>query len=170
MISSGQTTNRRLRGHGPYLRTSYRSTRGSLDALLGEVASELVGAMHNERTVRDGFAEMLAYTEFQPEQWRRIRTNNGIERINREIRRRTRVIGTFPDGSSALMLVTARLKCIVEHGRGKRRHLDMSKLEEMDELKGKAKGQKRTGLKTAKSICERILTVLPLPNIPQKVR
>lgn len=65
----------------------------------------------------------------------RIRTNNGIERINRKIRRRTRVVGTFPDGNSALMLVTARLKYIVEHERDKRRHLDMSKLDEMDEMK-----------------------------------
>lgn len=92
------------------------------------------------RTVRDGFAETLAYTEFPPEHWRRIRTNNGIERVNREIRRRTRVVGTFPDGNSALMLVTARLKYIVEHEWGKRRYLDMSKLEEMDELKGKVEG------------------------------
>lgn len=65
----------------------------------------------------------------------RIRTNNGTERINRKIRRRTRVVGTFPDGNSALMLVTARLKYIVEHERDKRRHLDMSKLDEMDEMK-----------------------------------
>lgn len=91
------------------------------------------------RTVRDGFAETLTYTEFPPEHWRRIKTNNGIERINREVRR-TRVVGTFPDGNSALMLVTARLKYIVEHERGKRRYLDMSKLEEMDELKEKAEG------------------------------
>lgn len=112
----------------------------SLDALLDEVTSELVGAMHNERTVSDGFAETLACTEFQPEHWHRIRTNNGIDRINRENRRRTRVVGTFPDGKSALMLVTARLKYIVEHEWGKRRYLDMSKLEEMDELEGKARG------------------------------
>lgn len=112
----------------------------SLDALLDEVTSELVGAMHNERTVSDGFAETLAYTEFPPEHWRRIRTNNGIERINREIRRRTRVVGTFPDGNSALTLVTTRLKYTVKHKWGKRRYLDMSKLEEMDELKGKAEG------------------------------
>lgn len=92
------------------------------------------------RTARGGFAETLAYTEFPLEHWRRIRTNNGIERINREIRRRTRVVGTFPDGNTALMLVTASLKCIAEHERGKRRYLDMSKLEEMDELKGKAGG------------------------------
>ncbi len=68
----------------------------------------------------------------------RNRTNNGIERINREIgRRRTRVVGTFPDGNSTLMLVTVRLKYTAEHEWGKRRYLDMSKLEEMDELEGK---------------------------------
>lgn len=67
------------------------------------------------RTVRDGFAETLTYTEFPPKHWRRIRMNNGIERIGREIKRRTRVVGTFPDGNSAPMLVTAKLKCIVEH-------------------------------------------------------
>lgn len=90
------------------------------------------------RTVRAGLAETLTYTEFPPEHWHRIRTNNGIERINREIRRRTRAVGTFPDGNSALMLVSARLKCMAEHEWGKRRYLDMSKPEEMDELKGKA--------------------------------
>ena len=108
----------------------------------GEVANELesmrLGAA--ARTARDGFAETPAYTEYPPEHWRRIRTNNGIERINREIRRRTRVVGTFPDGSSALMLVTARLKYVAEREWGKRRCLNMSKLEEMDELKGKAEG------------------------------
>ena len=63
--------------------------------------------------MRDGFAETLAYTEFPPDRWSQIRTSDGIERINREIRRKTRVVGTFPDGNSALMLVTARLKCLV---------------------------------------------------------
>lgn len=38
------------------------------------------------------------------------RTNNVIERLNREIRRRTRVVGSFPDGNSALMLVCVRLR------------------------------------------------------------
>lgn len=91
--------------------------------------------MRNERTVRDGFYETLTYTEFPTEHWLRIRTNNRIERINREIRRRTRVVGTFPDGNSALTLVTARLKYIAGHEWDKRSYLDMSKLEEMDELK-----------------------------------
>lgn len=107
-----------------------------------EVADELESARlgAGARAVRDGFAETLAYTEFPPEHWRRIRTNKVVERINREIRRRTGIVGTFPDGNSTLRLATARLKYIVEHEWGKRRYLDMSKLEEMDELEGKAEG------------------------------
>ena len=61
----------------------------------------------------DGIAETLTYMDFPEEHWKKIRTNNAIERLNREIRRRTRVIGTFPDGESALMLVCARLRHVV---------------------------------------------------------
>ena len=57
---------------------------------------------------------------------------SAIERLNREIRRRTRVVGTFPDGKSALMPVTARLKYIVENEWGRRRYLDVSLLEEKE--------------------------------------
>ena len=45
------------------------------------------------RCVREGVAETLTYTRFPMAHWRRIRTNNAIERLNREIRRRTRVVG-----------------------------------------------------------------------------
>lgn len=80
--------------------------------------------------VRDGYAETLAYCEMPREHWRRIRTNNAIERLNREIRRRTRVVGTFPDGKSALMLVAARLKYVADSEWGSRRYLDASLLKE----------------------------------------
>ena len=56
--------------------------------------------------------ETLTSCDFPREHWTRIRTNNVIERLNREIRRRTRV-GTFPDENSALMLVCARLRHVV---------------------------------------------------------
>ena len=52
------------------------------------------------------------------------------------------------------MLATVRLKYIAGHERGKWRYPDMSKLEEGDELRGKAEGWKRTGLRAAKSICK----------------
>ena len=62
-----------------------------------------------EKTVE----ETLSYMSFPRKHWTRIRTNNGLERIMKEIRRRTRVVGAFPDGNSALMLASARLRYIV---------------------------------------------------------
>ena len=79
--------------------------------------------------VYGGYVETLTYTRFPMEHWKRLRTNNAIERLNREIRRRTRVVGTFLDGRSALMLVTARLKYVAESEWGSRRYLDVTLLE-----------------------------------------
>ena len=84
------------------------------------------------KTIEEGVSETLTYTAFPMQHWVRIRTNNAIERLNREIKRRTRVVGTFPDGHSALMLVTARCKYVAESGWGRRRYLDVSLLEEME--------------------------------------
>ena len=59
-----------------------------------------------------------------------------MERIMREIRRRTRVIGNFPDGESALMLVAARLRHIAGTKWGNRKYLNMDLLKELEtELK-----------------------------------
>jgi transposase-like protein len=52
--------------------------------------------------------ETLAYYDFPEENWRRIRTNNPLERILREIRRRTCIVGSFPDAQSTLNLAAAR--------------------------------------------------------------
>jgi transposase-like protein len=59
------------------------------------------------QTLKEGIDELLTYMTFPRNHWTRIRTNNALERMNREIRRRTRVVGNFPDGRSALMLVSA---------------------------------------------------------------
>jgi transposase-like protein len=82
--------------------------------------------------VRDGVAETLTYMAFPREHRTRLRTNNALERIMREIRRRTRVVGNFPDGESALMLVAARLRYIAGTKWGTRRYLDMSRLQEQE--------------------------------------
>lgn len=78
--------------------------------------------------VRDGIDETLRYMGFPREHWTRLRTNNPLERLNREIRRRTRVVGNFPDGESALMLVAARLRHVAGTKWGTRRYLDLSRL------------------------------------------
>lgn len=81
--------------------------------------------------VRDGVDETLSYMSFPREHWIRIRTNNVLERIMREIRRRTRVVGNFPDGQSAVMLVAARLRHVAGTRWGKRVYLDMDRLREL---------------------------------------
>ena len=80
--------------------------------------------------VADGAVETLSFYAFPREHWRSLRTNNPLERIMREIRRRTRVVGCFPDGRSALMLVAARLRHIAGTRWGERRYLKVERLEE----------------------------------------
>lgn len=81
--------------------------------------------------VENGIDETLSYYSFPPEHWRSIRTNNPLERLNREIRRRTRVVGAFPDGHSALMLVAARLRHVAATKWGTKRYLQMNRLAEL---------------------------------------
>ena len=79
--------------------------------------------------IEDGVEETLTYADFPSEHWTRIRTNNVIERLNREIRRRTRVVGCFPDGNSALMLVCARLRHVAGTQWGNKKYMNMKHLE-----------------------------------------
>ena len=82
------------------------------------------------QTVRTGYAETLTYMKYPPKHWRSLRTNNPLERIMKEIRRRTRVVGSFPDGRSALMLVAARLRHIAGTRWGLRKYMRMDYLRE----------------------------------------
>ncbi len=80
------------------------------------------------KKVEESVGETLTYVDFPTEHWSRIRTNNLTERVNREIRRRTRAIGAFPDGNSALMLVCARLRHVAASKWGSKRYMDMEHL------------------------------------------
>ncbi len=76
--------------------------------------------------------ETFAYYSFPVEHWKRIRTNNGLERIMKEIRRRTRVVGAFPDGESAVMLVAARLRHVASTTWSSRLYLNMTLIDNDD--------------------------------------
>lgn len=97
-------------------------------------AAEVVRALKAQKLgkaaqlVEDCIEETLSYYSFPGNHWTRIRTNNPLERIIREIRRRTRVVGAFPDGQSALMLCAARLRHIAGTKWGSRKYLDMEVL------------------------------------------
>ena len=84
------------------------------------------------KKVEDSIEETLTFMDFPSQHWTRIRTNNTLERLNREIKRRTRAIGAFPDGNSALMLVCARLRHVAGSEWGIKRYMNMEHLLEID--------------------------------------
>ena len=81
--------------------------------------------------VETGIDETLSYYGMPSEDWRCLRTNNPLERLMREIRRRTRVVGALPDGQSALMLVAALLRHVAATKWGTKRYLQMNRLAEV---------------------------------------
>jgi putative transposase len=83
--------------------------------------------------IATGIEETLYYYAFPREDWRCLRTNNPLERLLREVRRRTRAVGAFPDGKSALMLAAARLRHVAGTKWGTRRYLDINRLAEASE-------------------------------------
>lgn len=92
------------------------------------------------KKVEDSILETLTYMDFPQVHWTKLRSNNVIERLNREIRRRTRVVGTFPDGNSALMLVCARLRHVASKDWGTKMYMSMKHLEEMNKEKNLVAG------------------------------
>lgn len=87
--------------------------------LTGDKAAGMVGSI----------AEVLTYTRLPRVHWRRIRTSNAIERLNRDPPPHPHG-RTFPDGRSTLTPVTARLKHVAESERDSRRYLDVTLLDE----------------------------------------
>ena len=111
-----------------------RENRESAMAKAGTVAGEMeerkLKAAAN--CLREGVGETTTYLlpEFPANHGIKLRTNNMIERLNKEIRRRTRVVGGFPDGNSALMLVCARIRYVTANEWSTRRYLDMSRFDD----------------------------------------
>ena len=78
--------------------------------------------------VEESIGETLTYYAFPDIHWQKIRTNNPLERIMKEIRRRTRVVGAFPDGQSCLNLAAARLRHIAGTKWSTRKYMNMAPL------------------------------------------
>ena len=75
--------------------------------------------------VINGIPETLTYYDFPVEHYQKIRTTNVIERVNREVKRRTSVAGGFPDLESALMLVCSRLNYIANSDWGNVKYMNV---------------------------------------------
>ena len=106
---------------------SKRSAREKAKAVVAEL--QVMKLKEAAKKVEDSIEETLSYYDFPSEHWVKIRTNNVIERLNREIRCRTGVVGRFPDGNSALMLVCARLRHVAGTQWGNKKYMSMKHLE-----------------------------------------
>jgi len=84
------------------------------------------------KKVEDSIEETLTYMDFPSQHWTRLRTNNTLGRLNREIKRRTKAVGAFPDGQSALMQVCARLRHVAGTEWGIKRYMNMDHLHELN--------------------------------------
>lgn len=83
--------------------------------------------------------ETLTYYAYPRSHWLKLKTNNPMERLLRVVRRRTKVVGAFPDGHSALMLVAARLRHVSATRWGTRKYMNMKLLAQHEgEMAGSA--------------------------------
>lgn len=99
-----------------------------------EKAETVIAELRRQRLTRaaelveTSVGETLTYYAFPDIHWQKIRTNNPLERIMKEIRRRTRVVGAFPDGQSCLNLAAARLRHIAGTQWSARKYMNMAPL------------------------------------------
>lgn len=106
-------------------------------AAAAEKMAAVVAELRRQRMVKaaelveEKGAETLTYYAFPDSHWIKLRTNNPLERLMREIRRRTKVVGAFPDGESCLNLAAARLRHIAATNWSTRRYMTMEPLAEM---------------------------------------
>ncbi len=112
-----------------HARESRETAAGKAEAVVAELRAMRLNKAAD--LVEGKIRETLGYYSFPDSHWRKIRTNNPLERLMKEIRRRTRVVGAFPDGQSCLCLAAARLKHIAGTQWSTRKYMDMEPLREM---------------------------------------
>lgn len=96
---------------------------------LQELADDLNARRHRKaaNTIERFLPGLMSYTAFPKQHWKRLRTTNMMERVNRETKRRTKVVGVFPNEESLLRLVGSVLMDVNEEWVTGRKYLTLEK-------------------------------------------
>lgn len=103
-----------------------KAAQAKADSVIAELSGQRLSRA--AELIAEHIGETLTYYAFPDSHWIKIRTNNPLEWIMKEIRRRTRVVGAFPDGQSCLNLAAARLRHIAGTQWSTRKYMDMKSL------------------------------------------
>lgn len=104
----------------------------------GQQLQEVVSALQARwpqaaKVLVEAEEDVLAYMAFPREHWTRIVSTNVLERLNREVKRRTEVVGVFPDVPSVIRLVGAVLVEIDDEWQVERRYFSLESMQKLKE-------------------------------------
>lgn len=108
---------------------SREAAAAKAEAVIAELRRQRMGKAAD--LLEERIEETLTFYAFPDSHWIKLRTNNPLERLMKEIRRRTKVVGAFPDGKSCLNLAAARLRHVAGTEWSTRRYMNMQPLHEM---------------------------------------
>jgi transposase-like protein len=111
-----------------------QESRAAAEAKTKDVVDKLKGMKLKAAAelVDDKVHETLTFYAYPSQHWIKLKTNNRMERLLKEARRRTKVVGAFPGDHSALMLVATRLRHVSATTWSTRKYMNMKFLAEMD--------------------------------------
>jgi putative transposase len=104
----------------------------------GQQVREVVKALEGRwpkaaKVLADAEEDILAYMAFPPQHWTRLSSSNPLERTNREIKRRTDIVGVFPDQDSVIRLVGSVLREVDDEWQIERRYFSLDSMRKLTE-------------------------------------